>query len=223
MNRTTILCVALAGIASAHIKPGSLSIVRGTVYNAGQKVAISWAASIDHNKSPYTLWFSPDSGKTWNTVKTGIPGMSGSAAVTYEWTVPAQATKGGMIRVFQTFGGTVATSPSNPGDYTLFSPLFEIKASTSVAPRGANDSRASLRLLGTRLVARFDAIGNERATLELVGLDGTVRHTTDLPALRAGANVAEVQLPRGDLRSPAIVLLRLDGRTAVRTFVAPLP
>lgn len=223
MNRTTILCATLAGVAAAHIQPGSLNINRGTVWNAGQKVTISWAASIDHSKSPYTLWFSPDSGKTWNTVKTGIPGMSGNAAVTYEWTVPAQATKGGMIRVFQTFGGTVATNPSNPGDYTLFSPLFEIKSTTSVTPRIPGEgAQASLRLLGSRLVARFEALGSEHATLDVVGLDGSVRLSTTLPAPRAGENVVEVPLSGMELRSPAVARLRLDGHVVVQRILRPL-
>ena len=141
MKRLAALCLALTATAFAHIKPGSLSIKSGTTYTQGQKVSISWSASIDHDKSSYNIWYSPDAGKNWTSLKTGIPGAANNILVTYEWAVPSQPTTTGMIRVFQTFGGTVATNPASPGDYTLFSPAFTIAAASAIAPMERNPSR----------------------------------------------------------------------------------
>jgi hypothetical protein len=222
MNRTMSICLALAMAASAHIQKGSLSVKSGTVYTVGQIVTISWSAEIDHNKSNYNLWFSSDSGKTWTSVKTGIPGQASGVLVNYSWTVPDKPTTKGMIRVFQTFGGTVATSPSNPGDYTLFSPVFQIKATSAVAAPHAS-SATSLRVVGDRVAVRFSASSSRTASVEVLDLDGSRLGSRMLSSVGSGAD--EVMLPLRELgvRGRAVVRLRLDGRVVAQEMVSLFP
>lgn len=218
MNRIAVGCLVIAGLSWGHIKPGSFSVKSGTVYTAGQIVTLSWAASIDHNKSNYNLWFSPDSGKTWTTVKSGIPGQAADVLVNYSWTVPAQPTAKGMLRVFQVFGGTVATNPSNPGDYTLFSPVFEIKATSAVAPNPAHPFR--MRIQGDHLQVRLDASGSS-AVLDILNLDGSLERTLSLAAARAGDEPIDLRLSELGVRHRSILRLRVDGRVVEQAVVGP--
>ena len=224
MNKPMAFCLVLATADFAHIKPGSLSVKSGTVYTAGQKTTLSWTANIDHNKSNYNLWYSSDSGKTWTTVATGIPGQAAGVLVNYTWTVPGKPTNTGMLRVFQIFGGTVASDPSNPGDYTLFSPVFKITATTSVAAPTTDPARtswASLHLLRDRLDLRFEARDGGSATLEVLEMDGSLR-TLGLQGVRTGANHLELPLRDLGIRGRSIVRLRLDGVVVAQEAIAPL-
>ena len=224
MNNPMAFCLVLAVAAFAHIKSGSFSVKSGTVYTEGQSVTLSWTASIDHNKSNYNLWYSSDSGKTWTTVKMGIPGQTAGVLVTYAWTVPSQPTNTGMLRVFQVFGGTVATDPANPGDYTLFSPVFKIAATSAIAAPTALSlqASASLRPLGDRLDVRFSARDGRSASLEVLGMDGSLRKTLDLASIRTGANRIELPLAELGVRGQAIVRLRLDGDVVAEKIVGRL-
>jgi len=224
LNKVLALCLSLSVAVFAHIKPGSLSVKSGTVWTSGQVVSLSWSASIDHNKSSYTLWYSPDSGKTWNTVKTGIPGQAAGVAVVYSWTVPTEPTTKGMIRVFQVFGGTVATNPSNPGDYTLFSPVFTIKAATGVAHKASPvPERAAVRVVGKDLVVGFAGLPEGRATLEILDLAGAVRGRFDLGSVTGASPNATVRAIALGRSGPSIARLLIEGVPVARTLVAPLP
>lgn len=223
MNRVTLACLLIASGAFAHIKPGSFSVASGTVYTVGQNVTLSWSASIDHNMSAYNLWYSTDSGKSWTTVKSGIPGKASNVLVTYQWTVPTQPTKKGMLRVFQVFGGTVATSPSNPGDYTLFSPVFEIKATSSVRERASSDAAPSLRWRGGRLEIQLDPLDRRSANLEVLGLDGSGLGSFDLVGRGDGSGIVSIGRSQLGVRDRSTILvLRIDGRPVAREIVAPV-
>lgn len=217
MKQSIVLALALAVAASAHIKAGSLSVKSGTTYTAGQKVSLSWSASIDHGTG-YNLWYSPDSGRNWTSVKTGIRGAAANVPVTYEWTVPDQPTTKGMIRVFQTFGGTVATNPSNPGDYTLFSPAFKIVAATSVVP--AAHGTAVLRQQGAYLDIRVPAAG--QASLEVFGLDGGRHRSLELAARRTETVDVRLSLKELGIAGRSVVRLRLDGDVVAQELVGRL-
>jgi hypothetical protein len=219
IRNVALLLASLGSFAGAHIKVGSLDVASGTTWTPGQKVTLSWAASIDHGKSPYDLWYSVDGGATWTTIQMGIPGQAADVPVTWDWTVPDKPTTRGMIRVFQTFGGTVASSPSNPGDYTLFSPLFTIQATTAVEPAAAG-SRAMLHQLGDALRIGLPA-GSASAALEIVRLDGT--RPVRIP-LDAGAAQGDVVLPlRGPaFRAPFLARLVVDGRVSARLLVTAI-
>lgn len=215
------LCLLVATASFAHIKPGSLSVKSGTIWKAGQKVSLSWSASIDHNKSAYTVWYSPDAGKTWSSVKSGIPGQANGVAVVYEWTVPATPTTTGMIRVFQAFGGTVASNPSNPGDYTLFSPVFKIEAATGVArPSPSEASRSAIQFGGDNLEIRFGGLRSGNATLDVLELDGSLRRTLVLGHVDANSSSARVISADLGRTGPKIVCLRVDGIVVERKLVA---
>lgn len=215
MKHLAAISLALAVSASAHIKAGSLNVKSGTSWTVGQKVSLSWSASIDHNKSSYNLWYSVDSGKNWTSIKTGIPGAASNVAVTYEWTVPNQPTTKGIVRVFQTFGGTVSSNLSKPGDYTLFSPPFQIVPASAVAPSAA--PIASLRQTGDRLEIGLPSARTAR--LEVLGLDGSLLRTIDLGAAAAGNG--EASLPLAELGRDGVSVLRLvcDGVVAAQQLV----
>lgn len=224
MNKVLSLCLSLSCAVFAHIQPGSLSVTSGTVWTAGQNVSLSWKASIDHNKSSYTVWYSSDAGKTWTTVKSGIPGQASGVAVVYDWTVPSAPTTTGMLRVFQAFGGTVATSPSSPGDYTLFSPVFTIKAATGVGHEAPPvPGSAPIRVVGKDLVVAFAGLPEGRATLEILDLTGAVRHRIDLGTVTGESPRARVRAVAQRRAGPSIVRLRIDGVPVAQTLVAPLP
>lgn len=214
------MAFGLAGAvaASAHIKAGSLSVKSGTTYTAGQKVSILWSASIDHDKSKYNLWYSPDSGKTWTSIKTGVPGAANNVPVVYEWTVPDQTTTKGILRVFQTFGGTVSSNLSRPGDYTLFSPAFKIVAATAVLP--AARGTAVLRQQGAHLDIRLPAAG--QASLEVFGLDGARHRTLELAPNATESVTRRVSVGELGIAGRAVVRLRLDGKVVAQERVGRL-
>lgn len=221
MGNVLAIGLLLATTTFAHIQPGSLSVKSGTVWKAGQKVSLSWSASISHNNSPYTLWYSPDAGKTWTTVKTGIPGKASAVAVVYEWTVPSAPTTTGMIRVFQTFGGTVATSPSNPGDYTLFSPVFTIEAATRVSRTSTfADGRSAIDVGGEVLEVRLGDLRAGAASLDVLELDGSFHRS--VPLGTAGANSSNARIPVADLgrTGPKLLRLRIDGSVIEQKLIA---
>jgi hypothetical protein len=215
MKHSMAVGLAFAMSASAHIKAGSLNVKSGTTYAAGQKVSLAWAASIDHGKSNYDLWYSPDSGKTWTSVKTGIPGAASNVLVTYEWTVPAQPTTKGIVRVFQVFGGTVSSNLSSPGDYTLFSPPFKIVAASGVAssPMGT----ASLRRHGLDLDVRLPAPG--RGSLEVFGLDGARMRSIEIGSDKTENVIYRFPLKELGISGGSVVRLRLDGKVVARELV----
>jgi len=219
MNRIAAYCLVIACASWGHIQSGSFSVKSGTVYTPGQNVTLSWSASIDHNKSNYNLWFSSDSGKTWTTVKSGIPGQAAGVLVNYSWTVPSQPTTKGMLRVFQVFGGTVASSPSSPGDYTLFSPVFEIKATSSVA--STLSVPALLQLHGDRLEVRLVAEGRA-AFLDVLNLDGSLERSWTLARSGSGAQSIDLRLSELGIRHRSILCLRVDGRVIARQVVGPV-
>jgi len=222
MNKVSLLCLVVAAAAWAHIKPGSFSVQNGMVYTPGQIVTLAWTASIDHNMSNYDLWYSADSGKTWTTVKSGIPGKAANVLVTYAWTVPSQPTTKGMLRVFQVFGGTVATNPSSPGDYTLFSPVFEIKSTSAVSGPAHSVGMDALRLRGDRVEIRIAATQAGAASLEILNLDGSIERSLDLPTVRAGDYRFELGLSQlGSRKRSSILLLRVDGKIAAEAVFAP--
>jgi hypothetical protein len=215
MKHSTAFGLALAVAASAHIKAGSLSVKSGTTWTAGQKVSLSWSASIDHDKSNYNLWYSPDSGKTWTSVKTGIPGAASNVLVNYEWTVPDQPTTKGILRVFQTFGGTVSSNLSNPGDYTLFSPAFKIVAASGVASSRAG--AAMLRQHGEFLDVVLPSTGH--GSLDVLGLDGSRQATLELSSSTTDFAEHRVSLKELGITGRSVVRLRLDGKVVARELV----
>ncbi|MBK9577726.1 MAG: hypothetical protein IPO40_11645 [Fibrobacteres bacterium] len=169
-------CLILASSGFAHVESGSLSIKSGTTYSVGQKVSISWAASVDHNKSPYTVSYSIDAGKTWTSIKSNVPGQATGVRVLFEWTVPSQITRTGMIRVFQTAGGTPATDPAKTDGYTLFSPVFEVQAVSAVAQKLlSGPPRTSIRFGGNLLDLRIEGTSRTPAIPETLHLDGSRR------------------------------------------------
>lgn len=213
MGRSTAFLLALAAATFAHIKPGSLSIKSGTTYTQGQKVSISWSASIDHNQSSYNIWYSPDAGKSWTSLKTGIPGAANNVLVTYDWTVPNQPTTTGMIRVFQVFGGTVATNPASPGDYTLFSPAFTIAATSTIAPQERGKSMLSQK--GALLEVRPET--SQPLFLDIIHMDGSILSTRELAISATSGQI--LTIPLADLGISGLSVVRLrsnDGIIAQR-------
>jgi len=208
MKRMATLCMALAATTFAHIKPGSLSIKSGTTYTQGQKVSISWSASIDHNKSSYDIWYSPDAGKNWTSLKKGIPGAANNVPVTYDWTVPSQPTTAGMIRVFQVFGGTVATNPASPGDYTLFSPVFTIATASALAPsvRGP----AMLVQKGSALEVRTES--SMPAHLDVIRFDGSIHRTVEIRPTSSHGQILTIPMVELGISGPSVIRLRSGGR-----------
>jgi len=156
-------------------------------------------------------------------VKTGIPGQVSNVAVTHEWTVPATATTTGMLRVFQTFGGNVATNPSNPGDYTLFSPLFTISATTGV--RDARAKGASpLRVHDDGIEIRFDRISTSgAATLDVVGVDGSLRRTITLGTVDSRTPAARWTAKELGGTGAVLLRLRIEGVTVAQERMILLP
>lgn len=222
MGNVLAIGLLLATTTFAHIQPGSLSVKSGTVWKAGQKVSLSWSASISHNNSTYTLWYSPDAGKTWTTVKTGIPGKASAVAVVYEWTVPSSPTTTGMIRVFQAFGGTVATSPSTPGDYTLFSPVFTIEAATGVSRTTTfAERRSAFEVGGDMLEIHFGGLRSGAASLEILEPNGSFHRTLQLGTVSANSSNASIALADLGQAGPKILRLRIDGIVIEQRFIAP--
>jgi len=220
MSRMIAMFLVAAAAAFAHIKPGSLNLKSGMTYTAGQKLTLSWSASIDHNMSNYNLWYSSDAGKNWTTVKMGIPGKASNVLVTYDWTVPSEPTTTGMIRVFQIFGGTVATNPASPGDYTLFSPTFTIKASSAVTSR--TESPASLRLVGDHLEVGFDAHEPGPISLDILGMDGSRHPSIELSGATSGADRFAIPVAELGHCGPSVVRLRRGGEVlAQRVILLP--
>lgn len=193
-------------------------------YTAGQKVTLSWSASIDHNKSTYTLWYSPDAGANWSTVKSKIPGQASNVAVNHEWTVPSQPTTRGMIRVFQDFGGTVATNPSSPGDYTLFSTQFEIKSvSGRQAPTAVRERSSWIRSDGHRISLGILDQMEKSASLEIRSLDGSLLEARDLGQILSSSAFLEIPRDARAWHGQVVVQVRIAGRPLVQALVVFLP
>lgn len=87
-----------ANISYAHVQldyPAG-----GEHFFTGQKIEIKWTLQIPHDQRDWDLFFSADSGVTWQTIKSDIP----VEQLSYEWIVPDMITEHARIRIVQDNG-----------------------------------------------------------------------------------------------------------------------
>jgi hypothetical protein len=148
-----LLILMVAGLASAHLTEGSLSIKGGESFTPNQSITITWSVGVLHSGSDIDL--SLNGGTSWTTLKEGFEESKGSNS--FKWTVAGAATKTARIRICQHGSSTspgcrdsdVTNSPSetiprNNGNYILVSPAFTIAAVTGLSQPVASQSAFAL-------------------------------------------------------------------------------
>ena len=125
-------CMLVAWPASAHVN--LLSPEGGETFGPGQTVVVQWEIFIPHDQMDWDLYYSTDNGDTWLPVALNLP----VAQLTYTWTVPAEPTALGRIRIVQDNGSF---------DYEDISGAFTIYVGPAAVEGGA-DGPATPALVG---------------------------------------------------------------------------
>jgi len=134
--KTGFTVLALAGMASAHLTDGSLSVKGGETFAVNEAVTLKWNVSVLHD-GKMDIDFSKDGGTTWISVKAGYQAVSGDNS--FKWTVPNEPTVKGKIRVCLGAGASCAdvkvSSPGASAPYSLVSPVFTVSGTSAVLAR----------------------------------------------------------------------------------------
>ncbi len=149
-----LLCATFHFNSFAHIDKTSLSIKGGEMFKAGEKVQLTWKYAIFHNRMHY-IYFSAGTGKPWLKIDS-VMEKSGTANLSYTWTVPQTATESARIRIFQSF---IATPGERTNDYTIVSNTFSILAATKTLKPVASDHKNSNKPTNNHLQKRYDLSG----------------------------------------------------------------
>jgi len=67
----------------------------GEIFQSGQSIIIRWHIAIEHEQEDWDLYFSPDSGQTWEIIAENLP----PATMEYSWKLPEINTSQGVIRI----------------------------------------------------------------------------------------------------------------------------
>ncbi len=164
----------------------------GESYQAGDTVLITWIELIRHNTLGWDLFFSPDGGSTWDTLKLGLP----VEILSYEWVVPEIPTMSGKIRIVQDNENT---------DYEDASANFTISAIS-----GVRDPLQTLPLtiypnpMADHVRIEFDNPQHNPYSLAIYDSRGSVvRIITEIAT-------GEVQFERGDLAAGMYFIVLRD-------------
>lgn len=178
--------------ASAHV---NLTYPQGGgSFDPGTNVTIEWEVVIPHETQNWDLYFSPDGGATWEPIQLDLPVES----LNYAWTVPAQATTMGMVRVVQDNVGL---------DYSDESGLFTITGSVGLDEQESTPGYAVYPNPAIdRIIISSENSLQGTATVNLQSLEGRAMKTTEIsdPGYRT-----EFQLDIGFL-PPGVYLLTID-------------
>ena len=90
-----MLLTALASSAAGHVT--MIYPTGSEVFGPGQSIEIEWRLDVSHNQQNWDLYFSPDSGNTWEIIQLDIS----TGEMTYAWTVPDVETQTAMIQIVQ--------------------------------------------------------------------------------------------------------------------------
>ena len=119
-----LLSVAWINSSTAHVD--LLDPKGGETFVPGENFTISWEVRVEHETISFDLYFSPDSGETWQELAS-LP----VDQFEYQWTVPDIETEQAQIRIVQDNVDNVGS------DYTAISSNFRISVVTAVEePRG---------------------------------------------------------------------------------------
>jgi len=126
-----VLLLSFSFEASAHVV--LLFPLGGESFNPGSDVAIQWRRDQEHNQRGWNLYYSPDGGQTWQTIRLNIP----EGQFTYDWTVPktSQSTTNGRIRVVMDNVGMNYEDESF--DFTIQAVVTDIEDAISTPERSA--------------------------------------------------------------------------------------
>lgn len=202
-SRLAAAIALLAALCSAHVT--LTNPTGGESLDGGSQLTIAWDAD-DHN-CVYNLYFSPDSGQTWSVIVLSLAQTTRS----YPWTVPAQATAKGMVRVLQdNVTGT---------DLDDKSPVFTVRTVSdvrdAVRDAGPGDGRVGLRLRGRDLEVTLGLPRSERVAV--LAFDAGGRRLADLWDERLAAGSHRLRLPEAGLPAsgPLIFQVRVGDRVSV--------
>jgi hypothetical protein len=113
-----VLLMVFSHTASAHV--ALIYPIGGETFQAGEIIAIQWQVVINHGPANWDLYFSNDGGSTWQPIVTDLA----DSVLEYNWTVPAEATNSGQVKV---------TQDNDTGvDYSDASSSFTIDVSTGI-------------------------------------------------------------------------------------------
>lgn len=149
-HKAVMGCLALAGLAGAHLFTDGLAPAGGAVMKIGDSFTITWKVQFVHNKGT-DIALSTDGGNTWTDIKKGYSEVSG--ANSFKWTVAGPATTTAKIRICEQADSpkpcTDADKVSDPtsgtgGHYVLVTPAFTISEAGSAVKGSAGAAPFSL-------------------------------------------------------------------------------
>ncbi|GEM_PF-6372006 len=114
----SVLFLAIMRQASAHVDLDSP--VGGENYDPGQVVVIKWSIRIAHPQDNWDLYFSTDSGVTWQELGIDLP----VSQLSFTWTVPDVSTPNAKIKIVMDNQGPDYESISNDFAIGVFVPLM---------------------------------------------------------------------------------------------------
>jgi hypothetical protein len=162
--------ISAAGLASAHLQQGSLSIKGGETFHVGEVVTVTLIQTVGHNNGKYDFYYSKDGGSKWTEIIGNWQGpKEDGATVTYKWTVPNQPSTTAQFRACQLAGGE-CVDPI----YILKSGNFTITNATGIVEMQARSGEPSLRFdpATHALQADFDLARAEDVSLQVLDAAG---------------------------------------------------
>jgi len=198
-----VLSVLWINSSSAHVN--LLAPVGGESFVSDEIVIISWDVEIVHEPLGFDVFFSPDSGETWQKVIS-----LDVDAVDYEWTVPTIDTEQGMIRIFQ---------DNVDMDYEDISLSFRISVVTALDDLDGNPERFELRAnypnpFQSVTTLEFALPHPNHVSLEIYSVQG-VKVATLIDGVLSAGQYATTWDATGT--KPGLYLVRVQAGTFVET------
>lgn len=119
MFNSILFSLMFFGYAAGHVRLDAPN--GGEVFIVGDTLSISWTLEIPHNQKNWDLYFSPDGGVTWDTLKADLP----TSQFSYDWIVPDSMTEQAQIQIFMDNEGTDYSA--NSDNFTIQGAVVSVK------------------------------------------------------------------------------------------------
>jgi hypothetical protein len=191
----------------------------GETFFVGDTVNIKWHIFIEHNQNNWDLYFSPDGGRTWQTIQLDLP----VSQLNYQWIIPDILTDNAQIQILMdNVGANYVDISSN---FTIAEKVLGVKEQeeypkvlnlVSNFPNPFNPSttiKYEISQISQVKVVIYDMLGREIRVLDsgikAQGIHSIIWNGVNESNVPIGAGVYFYQIQAGDIvETKKMVLLK---------------